>query len=144
MIGTLKEAEGRLSQAFPGRNWPDRISKAVSQYNTTVHSATGFAPQDVTVDNSNIVFRRLYKPFDGVKNLPSVIPLGTTVRLRLMNRGIFTKAHTPRNSVDTFTVGRIRLHPTGIKYKLFSTDGGIPIAGTWNRSEFVPIKLPQH
>ena len=58
VIGTLKLAEGRLSQtaAYSGRNWPQRVQLAARAYNDTVHSATGQRPNDVTVDNANAVF----------------------------------------------------------------------------------------
>lgn len=135
--------EGRLAQVFPGRDWPTRILRACEKYNDLVNSSTGLKPNDVTVENANGVFGRLYRPFAGAWNLEKILPLGTPVRLRMENRGQFTKTNVPRNSREIFVVGKIRLHPTGVKYKLFTLEGKLPIAGTWNVSEIVPIKLPQ-
>lgn len=146
MIGTLRHAEGRLAQAFPGRNWPDRILSASQQYNDTVHSAHGLRPNDVSEENANSVFRKLFRPFAGLwrKKLGTVVRVGTPVRLRLTNRGAFAKANQPQNSEDIFVVGRIRLHPRyGLKYKLFSRPENFPIAGTYARGEIVPVRLPQ-
>ena len=138
--------EGRLRAAGEGsaRNWPARLETAVRAYNDTVHSRTGLAPNKVTADNANAVFRRLYKPWAQLWKPEQILKLGTPVRLVLHNRGLFAKSNTPRNSAEVFTVGRIRLHPRqGVKYKLFTTEENLPVAGTFNASEVVPIKLPQ-
>jgi hypothetical protein len=132
-----------LEQILPGRNWVQRIEKACEQYNATVHSATGLAPNEVTVDKANQVFRRLYKPWAKSWDLDKILKLGSHVRLRLSNRGHFVKSNVARNSAEVFVVGRIRLHPSGVKYKLFTLEERLPIAGTWNISEIVPIKQPQ-
>ena len=40
---------------MPGRDWTRRIEAAVRRHNSTVHSRTGFAPNDVSADNANVV-----------------------------------------------------------------------------------------
>ena len=150
MIGTLKQAEGRLAvSAVPGRDWTKRIELACRQYNATVHSATGLAPNEVNPSNANQVFRRLFPPLAKVwkERLKNILPLGTWVRLRIFRRGAFVKTNVARNSEQVFVVGRIRLHPRAVvKYKLFTGEdkaNRVPIAGTYDRSELVPITLPQ-
>ena len=148
MIGTLKGLEGRLRAAEQGgspRNWPARLELAVRAYNQSVHSTTGLPPDKVTADNSNAVFRRLFRPWAAAwRPDKEILGLGTAVRLVLHNRGLFAKSNTPRNSAEVFTVGRIRLHPRqGVKYKLFTAEGNLPVAGTFNASELIPIRLPQ-
>ena len=135
-----------MAAAFPGRNWPERIERACRAYNDSVHSATGLAPNQVTTGNANGVFRKLYKPFAGLWNLEKrkLLGIGTRVRLALTSRGTFVKGNAPRNTYEVYTVGRIRLHPrAGVKYKLLSKEGGVPIAGTYERGELVPVKEPQ-
>lgn len=143
MIGRLRAIEGRLAQAYPGRNWPWRIEKACEQYNDTRNSSTKMAPNEVNHENSNIVFRRLFKPFAMNWKMEKILKLGTHVRLKLENRTSFTKANVPRNTREIFVIRKIRLHPSGVKYKLFTLNDNMPIAGTWFASEFIPISVPQ-
>ena len=144
MIGRLKRIEGRLAVAFPGRNWPKRILEAVERYNDTENPRTGLSPNEVTRENANAVFARLYKPFARGLRAGKILPVGTRVRLVQHNRGTFTKTNAPRNTRQVFAVGRIRLHPrAGVKYKLFTLESRVPIAGTYERSELIPIRAPQ-
>ena len=103
-------------------------------------------PDQVGLHNSNRVFKRLFRPFAGLLNTRGwkVLPIGTTVRLRLNNRGPFTKTNQPRNSQDLFRVSRIRLHPRrGIAYKIQSYAEQIPVVGTFDESELLVVETPQ-
>lgn len=136
-----------------GRDWPRRLSVAAQAYNRQENRRLGAAPNDVTVDNANLIFLRLFGPmaqrWSRVHKaaIRSLLPIGSMVRVRIENRGTnFSKANVPRNSAEIYSVGRIRLHPReGIKYKLFTTTGDppVPIAGTWNASELVRIRVPE-
>ena len=137
---------------MPGRDWPKRLSVAVKAYNREENRRLGMSPDQVSLDNANLVFRRLFgslaKRWARAHKtaLRSLIPIGSRVRVRTENRGTnFSKANVPRNSAEIYSVGRIRLHPReGIKYKLFAAgDPPIPIAGTWNAGELIRVRVPE-
>ena len=147
MIQTLKGREGRLrAGGVEGeRNWPARIPIALSQYNAAWHRILRMAPNDVTPDNANKLYRRLYGRNSGyLKDTRSLLAKGAHVRIKRYDLDKFAKSNVGRNSKEVFQVSGIRLYPSGIKYKLVTSDGArLPIAGTWFRFELVPVTLPQ-
>ena len=144
LIGALKAHSGRLAvSAMPGRDWTRRIEAAVRRHNSTVHSRTGFAPNDVSADNANVVFRRLYRSFSGLTRnwQRKILPIGTLVRLRLTNRGsTFSKASQPKNSAEVYKIFKIRIHSRlQIAYKLCTVENETPVMGLYGAGELVRV-----
>ena len=57
---TLKEKMYRYFTAKHTRRYVDVLQDLVHAYNNTYHSSIGMAPADVTLDNEEVVRKRLY------------------------------------------------------------------------------------
>ena len=112
--------------------------------NNRIHSATGFAPNQVTIDNAGLVFQRMYpklsKNIQPTTGLKPEFKIGQFVRI-LLPSILFQKGDLPKTSDEVYKIARILFHPV-IKYKLTTLDGNL-IAGSYNKAEIIPVKLPQ-
>ena len=57
---TLKEKMFKIMTKTGKRNYLEFLPSIVSSYNNSVHSATGFKPIDVGIEDKDVIFRRLY------------------------------------------------------------------------------------
>ena len=145
----MKRLEGRL--AVSGRvkgGWPERLRLAVSKYNRSWHSAIRMAPDQVTRDNAGLLTLRQRNRHHHHQlmrhSLSHHLRVGALVRIKEHSRGRFAKSNAPLNSKEIYVIGGIRLHPTGLKYKLFTTDEpNIPVAGSYYEFELVKVRVPQ-
>ena len=142
-VGNLKLRMARLRLGLGGRHpFPSILKTATDQINASKNAAIGMPPNQVNLDNSSRVFRRLYgsklsqPPF-----LRNLIPVGSSVRIKLASRGTFNHIGTIRNSREKYVVGRLLLSLFGMRYKLYARDGGslVPISGTWAAHELIRV-----
>ena len=127
------------------RNWVEKYPKTIEIMNSRIHSATGYAPNDVSIDNAGIVFMQLYpKLARNQQPLTGLTPrfrIGQTVRI-LLPSIVFQKGDLSKTTDEVYKIARILFHPV-IRYKLSSiSDDGI-IAGSYNQSELIAAELPQ-
>ena len=107
---TLKE---RLYCYFTIANtlrFDDVLPELVQGYNATRHRSIGMAPQDVTWENEEAVWKRLYdKRLKGKRSKPK-FQVGDRVRLNKIHR-TFEKGYLPGWTEEVFVVHRVTPGP---------------------------------
>ena len=79
--GTLKERLYRYFTATNTLRFDDELPQLVQGYNATRHRSIGMAPQDVTWDNEEAVWRRLYEKRLKEKRAKAKLKVGDRVFL---------------------------------------------------------------
>lgn len=122
------------------KRWIEILPKLTDSYNSTPHSATKIAPNDVSYENEELVWNRLYQsPIK--KPHKAMYKLGDTVRIA-KHRTIFEKGYTANWSVEIFTVTDI-LNTNPPTYRI--EDGyGKEILGTFYREELQKVDVVDH
>lgn len=139
---TLKSRIWAYFTANTTKRYVDVLQKLVDGYNHSEHRAIGMRPIDVTQENSNLVWMRLYHkgkvPTAKVKSLPrKTISKGQAVRVNRW-KGNFEKGYMPNWSREHFVVSSMEQQPRRV-YKLEDTSGE-PIDGHWYSDELQPIR----
>ena len=86
------------------KRWIDILSDLAENYNQTYHSSIKMAPNEVTWENFQKVFKSLYPKINSVVNCR--LKRGDKVRIAL-NKDIFEKGFTINWSKDLFTITHI-------------------------------------
>ena len=103
---TLKE---RLYRYFTDANtlrFDDALPQLVEGYNATRHRSIGMAPRDVTWDNEEAVWKRLYEKRLKAKRPQPKLKVGDRVRLNKIHR-TFEKGYLPGWTEEVFVVHRV-------------------------------------
>ena len=113
----------------------DVLDDLVKSYNSSTHRSIGTAPNLVTQDNAQDVWRYLYGDnfVKRVKRMRFKFKVGDQVRIS-KERGIFEKGYTPNWTEEVFTVAR-RNRTTVPTYRLKEYDG------TWLKGMFYKPEL---
>ena len=119
-IRTLKSRLWRYFQHHNTKRWIDVLSTFVDNYNSTPHSTTGLAPNDVTEKNRKEVYKRMY-PHHGIK-IECKHRVGDLVRTKL-DKGIFPKGYTPNWSQEIYIIVSERQSEGVCWYKLADQSG---------------------
>ena len=119
----IRTIKSRLEKYFhskktPGR-WIDVIDKVVSNYNATPHSAHKLPPQDVTDENREEVYKRLY-PHNSI-TVVCRLKENDLVR-KIKEKAIFEKGYKINWSEQIFKITTIRQSNGVCWYKLSSLD----------------------
>ena len=105
VIRTLKS---RLQKYFIKNNthkWIDVLSQIVKDYNATPHSSHGLAPQDVTHENRDDVYKRLYP--DLLLRTVCRLKIGDKVR-KIIEKDLFEKGYTANWSEQIFVITNLK------------------------------------
>ena len=103
---TLKERLYRFFTAANTLKFDDVLPELVQGHNATRHRSIGMAPQDVTWDNEEAVWKRLYdKRLKGKRPKPQ-FKVGDRVRLNKIHR-TFEKGYLPGWTEEVFVVHRV-------------------------------------
>ena len=122
---TLKE---RLYQYFTAANTLQflyQLPQLVEGYNATRHRVIGMAPQDVTWNNEEAMWKRLYSKWLKQKPVRPQFQVGDRVRLNKVHR-TFEKGYLPGWTEEVFVVHRVIPGPIPT-YKIHEWDGS-PVA----------------
>lgn len=122
------------------KRWIDILPKLTNSYNSTVHSATKIAPDDINYDNEELVWNRLYQSPLG-KPRRIMYNLGDTVRIA-KHRTIFEKGYTAKWSAEIFTVKYI-LNTNPPTYRIEDAYGK-EILGSFYREELQKVNVTDH
>ena len=122
------------------RKYVDILPKFVDAYNRSYHRSIGMAPVEVSVENENRIWRRLYG--DGSDNRPQrLLKPKEAVRISRW-KGDFEKGYMPNWSAENFHITSVIKHPRAM-YELRDTRGE-PLRGAFYRQEVQPIRTNKH
>ena len=126
-IQTIKNRLHKYFVSNGNKIWINIIDQVALNYNSTPHSAHNMAPQDVTDENRDEVYKKLYP-----KQSISVVckfQIGDKVR-KIREKTLFEKGYTQNWSDEIFIVTAVRSNDKVCWYKLKSLDQQ-DIPGIW-------------
>ena len=134
---TLKERLYRYFTAANTLQFDDVLPELVQGYNATRHRSIGMAPQDVTWDNEEAVWKRLYGPRGKGQKKPK-FNVGDRVRLNKIHR-TFEKGYLPGWTEEVFVVHRVVPGPVPT-YKIHEWDD-TPVQGTFYEEDLQKVHV---
>jgi len=135
---TLKERLCRYFTAANTLRFDDALPQLVQGYNATRHRSIGMAPQDVTWDNEEAVWKRLYEKRLKEKRPKAILKVGDHVRLNKIHR-TFEKGYLPGWTGEVFVLHRVvpGVVPT---YKIREWDD-TPVKGTFYEADLQKVHV---
>ena len=134
---TLKERLYRYLTTANTLRFDDVLPELVQGYNATRHRSIGMPPQDVTWDNEEAVWKRLYsKRLKGQKK--PQFKVGDHVRLNAIHR-TFEKGYLPGWTEEVFVVHRVIPGPVPT-YKIHEWDD-TPVKGTFYEEDLQKVHV---
>ena len=126
-IRTLKSRLAKIFYRRKNNVWYDVIDKVVSNYNHTVHRSHGKRPIDVTDENRDEVYKKLYPK----QSVPIVckFKIGDKVR-KIREKTLFEKGYTQNWSDEIFVISAVRSNDKVCWYKLKSLNQE-EVPGIW-------------
>ena len=134
---TLKERLYRYFTAANTLRFDDVLPELVQGYNATRHRSIGMAPQDVTWDNEEAVWKRLYGQRLKRQKKPQ-FKVGDRVRLNKIHR-TFEKGYLPGWTEEVFVVHRVIPGPVPT-YKIHEWDD-TPVQGTFYEEDLQKVHV---
>ena len=134
---TLKERLYRYFTAANTLRFDDVLPELVQGYNATRHRSIGMAPQDVTWDNEEAVWKRLYAKRLKSQKKPK-FNVGDRVRLNKIHR-TFEKGYLPGWTEEVFVVHRVIPGPVPT-YKIHEWDD-TPVQGTFYEEDLQKVHV---
>ena len=127
VIRTLKSRLERYFKVNDTKKWVSVLDQFVRNYNSVPHSAHGFPPQDVTDENRDEVYKKLYPN----KNITVVcrLKIGDRVR-KIREKTEFEKGYTENWSREIYIIAEQRQSNTICWYKIKKLSGE-PVPGIW-------------
>ena len=102
---TLKSRIQKYFYENKTKKWIDVYEDVINNYNNTPHSATGVAPNQVSENNRDEVYKRLYPD----TLLRTICKLKVEDKVRtLLEKDIFEKGYTKNWSEEIFTITKVK------------------------------------
>lgn len=134
---TLKEKIYKYITYKNSYRYIDVLPSIVESYNTTYHRSIGMAPNEVNVNNSQIVAERLYPPKP--TKFKYKFHLNDTVRISI-ERMVFRKGYLGNWSEELFTI--TAKYPTvPVTYQVSDLNGQ-PVKGKFYEFEIQKVEKP--
>ena len=133
---TLKERLYRYFTAANTLRFDDVLPDLVQGYNATRHRSIGVVPQDVTWENEEAGWNRLYGP--RLKKKKPQFKVGDRVRLNKIHR-TFEKGYLPGWTEEVFVVHRVVPGPVPT-YKIREWDD-TPVEGTFYDADLQKVHV---
>lgn len=138
LIRTIKDTIYRIITNTGNKKYINHLQSIMSAYNSRIHSTTGVAPKDVTVENESLIWNKLYGQ-DEPRKKNELLKKGDYVRLAIATEA-FRKIYTGTFTPEIFIIDRvIKRNPT--VYKVRDMNGEI-ITGSFYASELQKVTLP--
>jgi hypothetical protein len=135
MIRTLKEKLARFFYHSGSHKYYHVLPQLASAYNNTPHSSTKIAPNQVTAENEQMVFQKLYGTS---RREPKKLAFNIGDYVRITNmKGIFAKGYDMKWSEEMFRVVRIKNTDPHMFY--LQDEHGDDILGGFYRQELSRI-----
>ena len=126
----IRTIKSRLQKYFhrSGKSiWINAINQVVENYNSTPHSSHGLSPLDVSDENRDIVYKKLYPN----KNLTTICKLNQGDKVRILKEKTeFEKAYTQKWSDEIYTIRQVRQSGGVCWYKIQDHNRDI-LRGIW-------------
>lgn len=144
---TLKDKMFKIMTKTGTRKYVDVLDAIVKSYNNSVHSATGYKPVDVNINNRDDIFERLYGFKDKREMLlqrvasekDGKLQKGDQVRIRKEDV-VFTRGYHPHWTEEVFTiVGVVNDNP---RYYFIKDEDGELIKGRFYEQELQKVTTP--
>lgn len=137
---------GKIYRYITAKNtlrYVDILPQLVEGYNNTVHTATGLPPNDVSYENQQEVWERLYERQTWLRkkslSTPKLSP-GDHVRISKA-RGAFERGYTPNWSKEIFRVKSVETGERPLVYRIEDLNNE-EIHGTFYEKELQKVRLP--
>lgn len=101
---TLKQRIARFMTEHNTKRWVDSLQDIVNNYNQSYHRSIGMAPNNVSFENRDIVFKRLFPNINS--KVKCKIKPGWRVRIP-RQKSIFGKGYTPIWTDEIFLVKKV-------------------------------------
>lgn len=137
MIRELKRRLYRYMTHNSTDRYVDVLDRVAEAYNSRKHPKTGFAPNEVGVENSAVIFKKLYPSFLRRKmtSKPKFM-VGDKVRIA-MQYSKLRHGYLPSYSEEIFTVSRVLTERSPVRYKLKEEND--ELFGSWDESEMIKV-----
>ena len=127
VIRTLKSRLQKYFVKNKTKRWKDVLDQVVQNYNATPHSAHKLPPQDVTSENRDEVYKRLY-PHRAIR---TVCRLQVEDKVRIIKeKSLFEKGYTANWSEEIYKIREVR-QSDGVCYYYLSKQDNEPLEGIW-------------
>ena len=120
VIRTIKSRLFKYFKADKTTNWVDILPEFTKNYNSTPHSSHGFPPEDVTSENRDIVYKKLYP--QNTLTIVCKLKIGDKVR-KIRDKTLFEKGYTENWSDEIYKISASRQSNTVCWYKLENLAG---------------------
>ena len=127
VIRTIKSRLYKYFKAEKTTNWVDVLPDFTNNYNATPHSAHGLPPDDVTSENRDMVYKKLYS--NNPVTIVCKLKLGDKVR-KIRDKSLFEKGYTENWSEEIYTISSVRQSNSVCWYKLKNIAGELQ-KGIW-------------
>ena len=125
VIRTIKSRIQKYFVKNKTKKWIDIIQNVAQDYNNTPHSSHGLPPQDVTSENRDTVYKKLY-PNIRLKTVCR-LAVGDKVR-KIIEKDIFEKGYTSNWSEEIYIITRVR-QADGVCWYYLENLGGEKLQG---------------
>ena len=126
-IRTIKSRLQRYFHKHKTKKWIDIIDQFVKNYNLTPHRSHGFRPLDVTSENRDKVYKRLYPRI----NLKTICKFEKGDKVRhLLNKTLFEKGYTQTWTEEIYTVSDVR-QSNLVCWYILQDHSGSAVPGIW-------------
>ena len=120
VIRTIKSRLFKYFKADKTTNWVDVLPVFTKNYNSTPHSSHGFPPEDVSSENRDIVYKKLYP--QNTLTIVCKLKIGDKVR-KIRDKTLFEKGYTENWSDEIYKISASRQSNTVCWYKLENLAG---------------------
>ena len=140
---TLQTMIHRHMTATRSSKYLETLPLLVKTYNATEHRSIGMAPRDVSFENSETIWNRIYNldkdRGKGIKESTQRLEKGATVRMS-KTRAVFDRGYSGKWSIQIYVIHKI-LKTTPTTYKL-KDQAGESIDGSFYHEELQKVKAP--
>ena len=120
VIRTIKSRLYKYFKTKKTTNWVDVLPQFTKNYNSTPHSSHGFSPDDVTSENRDQVYKKLYP--QNTLSIVCKLKKGDKVR-KIKEKTLFEKGYTENWSEEIYKISAVRQSNTVCWYKLENLAG---------------------
>ena len=127
-IRTIKTRLWRWFQHSKEKRWIDVLDSFVSNYNSTPHSSIGVAPNDVTKENRDKIYKRLF-PDQGII-IECKHKVGDLVRIKIDKELFRDKGYTQNWSEEIYVITQ-EIQSNGVCWYKLSEQSGEVLTGIY-------------
>jgi hypothetical protein len=110
-IQTLKSRLFRFIRWKGTHRWVDILPSIIESYNKTPHRSIGMAPNDVSVENSHHVYKKLFP--ERWKRIPQKYHVGDIVRFSKTYKKGIEKPYEGKWSLSVYRINNVKYMPMG-------------------------------